>query len=77
MSLERPDVFVSSDELACSAARVLDLPVTTIPDVLEAWILAATPTVSKVDELLRGMEAARFTLAPDRREGLRALARSQ
>ena len=69
-------VFLSSDEVACQAARTLLLPVLTLPDVLTAWVGRLTPTVAEVDQLVAGMRAARFGLTSEFCDDLRRRARS-
>jgi hypothetical protein len=58
---------VSSDNEACQAAASLSVQYITVPELLKDWVHRHKPERTLVDELLKGMTDARFTLRPEER----------
>lgn len=66
----RSTVLVSSDEDVVVPAKGLGMRYTTIPEVLCGWAAKVRPSFALVDEVLEGMENARFALAVDDRRAV-------
>jgi hypothetical protein len=54
--------FVSSDRLACKAAQSLDIPYTTLEQILERWVVQRRPDLLRIEDLARGMRSAKYGL---------------
>jgi hypothetical protein len=63
-------VFVSSDDKACQAAESLSVQYLTLPELLKDWVHRHKPERALLDELLKGMADARFTLGAEEKSAL-------
>ncbi|AGY58222.1 hypothetical protein [Gloeobacter kilaueensis] len=68
-----PGIFLSSDEAASKVAAKISLLHLSLVDVLLGWARTTRPDVELMEELVAGMQAARFGLKADIIQRLRSL----
>lgn len=64
-------LFLSSDEMACQAARRLGIDHVTLQDVLVAWVERLNPAPDALDAMVEGLKNAKFGLNPTFVQALR------